>query len=151
MDLGAGEWKIGDVAIDARPEASTEYKWNLNRFPYPKWGKYNSILMHHVLEHLDNPLAVLNEIKKMLNDSGRVIVVVPAESQKTSIKRRHIHRFNRKSLTSLLKTAGFINIKIIGYIGDTRNTPIFFNKLVGKFIFNEYICIAKFDRNREVF
>ena len=39
--------------------------------------KYETILALHVLEHVDEPVRVLNHIKKILKPNGRIIIEVP--------------------------------------------------------------------------
>ena len=39
--------------------------------------KYETILALHVLEHVDEPVRVLNRIKKILKPNGRIIIEVP--------------------------------------------------------------------------
>lgn len=39
--------------------------------------KYGTIVMSHVLEHVQNPVLVLNRAKEWLEPNGRIIIVVP--------------------------------------------------------------------------
>lgn len=39
--------------------------------------KYDLILLGHVLEHVDNPIEVLKQIKKLLKEDGKLITIVP--------------------------------------------------------------------------
>jgi 2-polyprenyl-3-methyl-5-hydroxy-6-metoxy-1,4-benzoquinol methylase len=47
--------------------------------------KFDCILATHVLEHVDDPVLLLNKMKSWLNDSGRLVVIVP---NKESIHRQ---------------------------------------------------------------
>jgi SAM-dependent methyltransferase len=53
-------------------------KHDLNKFPYPFKNKtFDLIYLSHVLEHLNNPLKVINELHRILKDNGTLIVRVP--------------------------------------------------------------------------
>lgn len=47
--------------------------------------KYDRVLATHVLEHVDEPVALLNHIKTWLNPNGKIIIIVP---NKESIHRQ---------------------------------------------------------------
>jgi SAM-dependent methyltransferase len=40
-------------------------------------GKFDTIMMFHVLEHMENPVNVIEKLHGMLNKGGRLIVAVP--------------------------------------------------------------------------
>ena len=71
LNIGAGNfpmegegWKNHDLTKH-RPEIDIAF--NLNEFPYPlKSNKYDFIRMHDVMEHLDNTIAVMNELWRIL-------------------------------------------------------------------------------------
>lgn len=39
--------------------------------------KYDTIIMGHILEHVDDPVKILTKFKKYLNEDGRIIITVP--------------------------------------------------------------------------
>jgi SAM-dependent methyltransferase len=47
--------------------------------------KYDIIIATHVLEHVDEPVALLRHLKQFLSENGRIIIIVP---NKNSIHRR---------------------------------------------------------------
>lgn len=79
-------------------------------------GKFDLIIMHHVLEHLPYPLESLEQIKKMLRPEGILYIAVP---NILNIKKRpeeffqsfHPFSFSPYSLKLLLSAAGFGVIK----------------------------------------
>ena len=73
---------------------------------------FNLISLHHVLEHLTNPLDELKNIYGILKENGYLAVEVPnAEDIKQDPKNRyhkaHIYTFNPETLIALGKRAGF--------------------------------------------
>ena len=91
----------------------------------PKEKKYDLITLHHVFEHLSNPIEILNELGSLLAPSGQIIIEVPhardilletfklEEFINFTFWSEHLilHTFN--SIKKILSKAGFkyINIK----------------------------------------
>lgn len=85
------------------------------------------VSMFHVLEHIDDPLKILHEIKRTLHPQGRLIVEVPhardflIETLKPgafldfTFWSEHLVLHTRQTLTGLLKAAGFTNISMRGF------------------------------------
>lgn len=73
---------------------------------------FNVIFLHHVLEHLTDPLAELKNIWSIIKNAGYLVIEVPnAEDVKQDPKNRyhkaHLYTFNPESLVALGKKAGF--------------------------------------------
>ncbi len=91
-----------------------------------RWNgrSFDCITMHHVLEHLQDPLAALHSVAGLLKEEGSLIVQVPnvaSLQSRTFGKRwygldipRHIINFSPRGLALLLERAGF------GIIGEAR-------------------------------
>lgn len=91
-------------------------------------GEYDAVLFLDVLEHLENPWAVLKGAFKALKLGGNIHVVVPnvahiaivrrliqgqfEYTQHGSMDRTHLRWFTRKSIKQALEEAGFINVQI---------------------------------------
>ncbi|MBX7043459.1 MAG: class I SAM-dependent methyltransferase [Ignavibacteria bacterium] len=82
-----------------------------------KGMKFDLIMMHHVIEHMHDPLEVLNSSFKMLTDNGSLLIRTP-NAESYAWERfganwvqidapRHIHVFTEKSLVRLAEKAGF--------------------------------------------
>lgn len=74
---------------------------------------YNIITLHHVLEHMADPLAELKHLWCLLQDDGHLVVDVPnAEDIRQDPGNRyhkaHIYSFNPETLAALGITAGFV-------------------------------------------
>jgi SAM-dependent methyltransferase len=80
-------------------------------------GSFDAITMFEVLEHLDDPLAMLKKLKARLNAGGIMIVEVPDASGVTTIDSRanyykvhpldHINAFTPETLVGIMGRAGF--------------------------------------------
>ena len=80
-------------------------------------GSFDAITMFEVLEHLDDPLAMLGTLRRRLNPGGLMIVEVPDTSGVSAIESRedyykihpldHINAFTPESLVKIMHRAGF--------------------------------------------
>jgi SAM-dependent methyltransferase len=78
--------------------------------------KYDVAVLSHVLEHFTNPVDVLSQVHRVLNDSGKILIVVPNRDSAPNLLKRywgywqvpiHITHFNLRSLETLLQQCGF--------------------------------------------
>ena len=98
--------------------------------------EFFAILIFDVLEHAQNPSALIKEAFRVLKPSGRMFVYVPCENDRLSWVRLlglfgltekyagHINHFSRKEIFAMLKNAGF-------KIQKTRGSEHFFGQLAG--------------------
>lgn len=79
LNLGCGAFKKkGFINIDNSPFTEPELVYDLNNLPYPFTdGSFSLIEADHVLEHLDDPFAVMKELRRILKNEGRIVVRVP--------------------------------------------------------------------------
>ena len=109
-----------------------------------KVEKYDIINLSHVLEHVPDPMKMLKKIIDLLDDRGLLTLEVPnSKSWEMKIFKsiyihidspRHIHHFNKKSLSILLSNAGFSsesnfnNLSIIQFpLSGIRSIENFFD------------------------
>ena len=74
-------------------------------------GRFDTVLMINVLEHLDTRQAVLQNVSRVLDDGGRVVVLVPQHpALYGSLDRALDHklRYRPSELRSDLESAGFV-------------------------------------------
>jgi ubiquinone/menaquinone biosynthesis C-methylase UbiE len=78
--------------------------------------KYDVAVLSHVLEHFTNPVDVLSHVHRVLEDSGKILIVVPNRDSAPKFLKRywgywqvpiHITHFNLQSLEALLQQCGF--------------------------------------------
>jgi len=79
IDFGCGQRKKeGYVGVDALSLPGVDVVHDLNDIPYPfEDNAVDDTWMDNVLEHLDNPLKVMEEIYRISRDGAKVVVGVP--------------------------------------------------------------------------
>ncbi len=80
-------------------------------------GKYDIIMLHHCLEHMDNHAEVLNQLNDLLADNGRLLIRIPVVSkplfEKYGVKLfsldppRHLFVHSPKSIKYIVEKHGF--------------------------------------------
>jgi len=79
LDLGCGNTKKeGFTGVDILPLDSVDIRHDLNSFPYPfEENSIEEIWMDQVLEHMENPMKVLEEIYRISKNKAKVTIGVP--------------------------------------------------------------------------
>jgi SAM-dependent methyltransferase len=93
-------------------------------------GKYDVVVLNHVLEHVENPREMLLEAKRVLTDDGLLVVGVPnAGSLMLSLRKgrwkslrpeEHIWHFSPATLRWLLSESGFSEV---GFEAKENHNP----------------------------
>ncbi|MEI8011638.1 MAG: class I SAM-dependent methyltransferase [Candidatus Omnitrophota bacterium] len=83
--------------------------------------KFDVITMRHILEHIENPIAVLEKVKSLLKDDGVLSITVPNinsigryifQEKHAWVLPWHLHFYYPKTLTALIERVGFSKVKI---------------------------------------
>src|SRR5882762_10327517 len=93
-----------------RPNMRVGYTDGEKGESYPKEQKFDTVICLNVVEHLADDLTALNNIRGVLEDSGRAIVLVPCGPWLFGTLDEvlgHHRRYTRKQLTELVEKAGF--------------------------------------------
>jgi len=121
-------WKIDGIDFDAKAvKACVNDGLNVKHGDLLsqefKDNYYDGIFSAHVLEHVPNPIELMSESLRILNDGGKFVAVTPnSDSALHRLFRvnwrgleppRHIHIFNEKSLRLAAEKAGFSKVEII--------------------------------------
>jgi len=79
LDLGCGANKVpGAFGIDVAALPGVDLVHDLQATPYPlPEGCADAVYMNHVLEHLENPLPILEEVWRLARPNGRVLIRTP--------------------------------------------------------------------------
>lgn len=79
LDLGCGKKKrAGAIGVDYSDRHNADIIHNLNIFPYPlKDDEFDDIYLDNVIEHLDDPMRVMEEVHRICKPGGQVKVIVP--------------------------------------------------------------------------
>lgn len=76
-------------------------------------GSVDVALCHHTLEHVESPLAVLQELHRVLRPEGRLLLFVPFENERRYQQHdpcepnHHLYSWNVQTLGNLVTAAGF--------------------------------------------
>jgi SAM-dependent methyltransferase len=101
LNLGCGMTRFdGFTGVDRIPTDAADVVHDLNQFPYP-WpdNSVQEILMDNTLEHLNDVVAVMEELHRILVPGGRAIIIVPyAKSEGAFADPTHKHFFTERSL-----------------------------------------------------
>jgi predicted SAM-dependent methyltransferase len=79
IDIGCGNSKkVGFTGIDIIPLDGVDIVHDLNHFPYPiENNLVGEILMDNVLEHLDKPMLVMDELYRICRNDAKITIAVP--------------------------------------------------------------------------
>ena len=78
------------------------------------WG--DIVISSHALEHVENPLETLKEIRKKIKNNGKIVFAVPSEPNDWEYKKsdinNHLYSWNCLTLGNLFKAAGFYVLSV---------------------------------------
>ena len=100
LDLGCGNKKRkGTIGVDSNHRVKPDIAHDLNTFPYPfEESTIDKIYIDNTLEHLENPLQVMEELFRILKPRGQLKVIVPYfRSSYAFIDPTHKHFFTTES------------------------------------------------------
>lgn len=103
VNLGSGPKKIREdvINIDFYPFANVDILADITKLPF-RDGSVDVVISEFVLEHLKNPQAVVNEIKRVLKSSGLVYIALPFVASFHSSPDDY-YRWSKEGLKELLK------------------------------------------------
>lgn len=115
-DVQGLDFSESSVALARRLLGDRVRAGDLESVRYPD-RSFDVVLMSHSLEHMYHPVKVLAEVRRILDDGGRLVIAVPnADSWEARLfgrwwvnwdPPRHLYHFGRETLTRLLREAGF--------------------------------------------
>lgn len=94
---------------------------------------FNIITLFEVLEHLDNPLEFIRNVKKMLKSDGKIILTTPSRQRflanlaSWDFPFHHLTRWNKEAVSNLFKKINF-SVSQIFYIGEFKLLMAAFNE-----------------------
>lgn len=114
--IDAAKYSVNNFGLDIKINKIEEVEF--------KKGSFDIIHMSHVIEHLFNPVCVIEKINSWLKENGILLISTPDSgglfTKIYSTKWRlfqndHLHLFNRQCLIRLLKRNGFKIEKVISW------------------------------------
>ena len=89
--------------------------------PADMQGKYDLVLGLHLLEHINDPVSYMSNLKPLLNENGKIIIEVPnlnsflcelsLEYSEFFYLYEHVSYFTEKTLAMVFECAGYKNIR----------------------------------------
>ncbi len=97
--------------IDIQKSSKLTKSFDFNKFPYPiKDNTYDYIYARNVLEHLDEPDKVINELWRITKPGGIIRIIVPHYTNKGAYSdMQHKHFFNEVAFQLLEEQRTVIN------------------------------------------
>jgi len=113
-------------------------------FKLPNLPKFDVVTFFEVIEHLDNPLEFIQNVKKLLKEDGMIVLSTPSRGRflvnsiKADFPPNHLTRWDESAISNLFKKINFkivrVNyVKPFKFILDTLSERFRFN-LVAKTI-----------------
>lgn len=69
------------------------------------------VISNHALEHVENPIGILREMRRVLRSGGRIVIVVPCDRASFAFSEkdpdRHLFSWSAGNLGNLARVAGF--------------------------------------------
>jgi SAM-dependent methyltransferase len=122
IDFGCGEGKLlnwlqdfGWDTFGIEPSIDVAFLRHHRLAAPPQDGSFDVAILHHVLEHVPNPLEILRQLAATLRQDGRLFISVPrldtlpqhGDFHYCINGRNHLVAFTEACLQSLLARAGF--------------------------------------------
>jgi SAM-dependent methyltransferase len=79
LDIGCGANKVpGAVGMDMNPRTAADVIHDLDDLPYPfADDAFDEVIGRHVIEHVQNPMAVISELHRITRAGGIVRLLAP--------------------------------------------------------------------------
>lgn len=135
LDIGCGNRKrTGAVGLDINPSTDADVVHDLDVFPWPfEDSSFDEIYADNVIEHLDDVIAVMEEIHRIARPGALVVLAVPYfRSRWAWIDPTHRHAFGVESFSYF--DPDHIHSRLYNY-SPARFTPertVFNEKIPGK-------------------
>jgi SAM-dependent methyltransferase len=109
LDVGCGGRKLpGATGMDKLSLPSVDVVHDFNKMPWPfADNSFDLVLMNHALEHVDDVIAAMNEVHRVLKSGGRAVIQVPYfRSVDAYNDPTHKHFFTSQTLEYVIRDSG---------------------------------------------
>jgi SAM-dependent methyltransferase len=105
LDIGCGANKVpGAIGMDVNPRTAADVIHDLDDLPYPfATDQFDEIIGRHVIEHVQNPMAVMGELHRITRPAGIVKLLAPhwtnPDFATDLTHRNHLNSYSFRNLT----------------------------------------------------
>lgn len=105
LDIGCGANKVpGAVGMDMNPRTAADVIHDLDHLPYPfADNEFDQVIGRHVIEHVQNPMAVMGELHRITRPGGIVKLLAPhwtnPDFATDLTHRNHLNSYSFRNLT----------------------------------------------------
>jgi len=121
-------------------------------FKLPNLPKFDLIIFFELLEHLDNPLEFIQNIKKILKEDGTIVMSTPSRERilanlwQSDFPPHHLTRWNENAIFNLFEKIGF-KITRICYVDQLK---FLLESLNDKLRLGLVLKTAKISKNKRI-
>jgi len=104
LDVGCGSAKFpGAVGLDISPDTDADVVHDLDVFPYPfDDASFDQVLLQDVLEHVREPIKVIDELHRICRPGARIHLRTPHFSSVLAYSDpTHLHYFSAEAIRTL--------------------------------------------------
>jgi ubiquinone/menaquinone biosynthesis C-methylase UbiE len=122
IDIGCGNRKLpGAVTVDGNPNVNPDILCDLDIYPYPiQSDKYDKVNCAHVIEHLQKPWLMMQELWRITKDGGIVLIEAPYVSGNNVCLVEHFKGLDCNSFNTFLCESWERNVSPKFYNGNAR-------------------------------
>jgi len=121
-------------------------------FKLPNLPKFDLILFFELLEHLDNPLEFIQNVKRLLKEDGTIVMSTPSRRRilanlwQSDFPPHHLTRWNEEAISNLFQKINFR----ISYLAYTDQLKFLLESLNDKLRMGLVLKTAKISKNKEI-
>jgi len=139
LEIGSGNFrsKNASVATDIKRYKDIDMVCDAHFLPF-KNDSFDSVLMFEVLEHVESPIRVIREIRRVLEDKGILVFSFPNvyyfrhilkwifKGKASSVSKEHISSWSLAESTNLLNLNGFaiVHHELLDYQRHNKSSKI---------------------------
>jgi SAM-dependent methyltransferase len=86
LNIGScADYREDCINLDINKQYNPDVIWDLTKFPYPfKDDTFTGVIVHDILEHMQKPVEILEELYRICKDGAEIEIMVPHWSHYTA-------------------------------------------------------------------
>jgi SAM-dependent methyltransferase len=150
LDVGCGKNKYpGAIGIDRNPDTAADVICDLDRVPYPfRGGRFDEVHVTHVIEHVYDVMATMEELHRLTRPGGRIVVETPHYTDFSSFcdptHRWHLNSFSFRYFGERNGGFGYYTRARMREVRVTVKLPRLWKWLGFQFAVNRSLAFRKF-------